>query len=371
LAPKKPTSKNSSKTSLEALRAEIDSVDDQILELLSTRGDLAIQIGQLKQKDGKNILVPSREKSILDRLASQNKGPYSKEAIWTIFREMISATRALEAPIKVAYLGPEATFTHMAAVKHFGSSASLKPVSGIETIFHEVEKGHTDYGVVPIENSTEGVVSHTLDMFADSPLKVCAEVVLPVAHHLLSNETNLNAIKTVYSHPQALAQCRQWLLSHLPQAILKETSSTSEAARLASQTKASAAIASEIAASTYGLTILQRAVQDQSRNYTRFLVIGSHMSGKTGDDKTSILFTIKDEVGALFKILSYFADQKVNLSKIESRPLKKKAWEYIFFVDLDGHVTDKPIAKALDLVQKKCVLFNILGSYPKDTTRIK
>ncbi|HBF13457.1 MAG TPA: prephenate dehydratase [Deltaproteobacteria bacterium] len=350
---------------IDQYRNKIDSIDDQILKLLSKRGECALAIGKLKGKEGAAIHVPAREKNIFDRLIQTNPGPYKPEGIQSIFREIISATRAVEAPVRVAFLGPEATFTHMAAVKYFGSSSQMLPVKSIQAIFEDVEKGHSDYGVVPIENSSEGVVSHTLDMFANSNLKVCGEMVLRVSHHLLSHETDLNAIKVVYSHPQALAQCRNWLANHLPHVVLKETESTAMAAKLAAEENGVAAIASEIAASVYQLPVLEQSIQDQTQNYTRFLVIGTHAAGKTGGDKTSILFVARDEVGALYKILGPLAKAKVNLSKIESRPLKKKAWEYMFFVDLDGHAEDKRIAKALEEVKKRCSIFKILGSYPK------
>lgn len=346
-------------------RKKIDHIDSQILNLLSARGKLAKEIGYFKKSKGGAVYVPDREKLIFNRLSRINRGPYKTESILSIFREIISATRSLEAPLRITYLGPMATFTHMAAVKYFGSSAELTPANGISMIFEEVEKGHTDYGVVPIENTTEGVVSHTLDMFTSSTLKVCAEIVLKVTHHLLSVESGLKAIKEVYSHPHALAQCRGWLLTHLPQAKLREVESTARAAQIAACKRGAAAIASEIASSVYGLPILKKTIQDQSKNYTRFLVIGEHDSKPTGDDKTSILFIAKDEVGALYKILEPFYRQKVNLNKIESRPLKSKAWEYVFFVDIDGHYEDRRVAKTLELVKKKCALFQVLGSYPK------
>lgn len=346
-------------------RKRIDEIDKEILKLISERGKEAKTIGRIKKKKGAAIHVPSREQLIYDRLTKLNKGPYKAEAIYSIFREIISATRALEAPTRISYLGPEATFTHMAAVRQFGSSAKQIPETGIESIFAEVENGHSDYGVVPIENSTEGVVSHTLDMFVDSNLNVCAEIVLKIYHHLLSRETSLGKIKKVYSHPHALAQCRQWLMAHLPNVTLKEVESTAQAARKAASEPKSAAIASELASNQYGITILKKQIQDQIQNYTRFLVIGNESPHKTGNDKTSILFISKDEVGVLHKILDPLAKARINLSKIESRPLKKRVWEYMFFVDLDGHISDKKISRALERVKKKCSLFKILGSYPK------
>lgn len=346
-------------------RRRIDAVDRQILKLLSERGRVAKSIGRIKSGSGKTVHVPSREKHIYDRLVKLNKGPYKSEAVLSVFKEIVSATRALEAPLKVSYLGPKATFTHMAAVMHFGSQAEMVPAKGIQAIFRAVDRGTSDYGVVPIENSTEGVVSHTLDLFVDSPLKVCAEVVVRVSHHLLSGDPHLSRIKKVYSHPHALAQCRNWLLSKLPGVVLREVDSTALAAQKAVREKHSAAIASSIASSVYGLPILEKEIQDHSQNFTRFLVIGDHISNKTGHDKTSVLFTIRDEVGGLHKILAPLARARINLTKIESRPLKKKAWEYMFFVDLDGHIRENRIIRALESVKKKCVFFQVLGSYPK------
>jgi len=350
-------------------RKKIDHIDREILKLLSERGKLAKAIGKIKNTKGKAIHVPSREKMIFDRLSHLNKGPYKDESVWAIFREIISATRSLEAPLRISYLGPEATFTHLATEKYFGTSAEMIPQAGIQTIFAEVERDQSDYGVVPIENSTEGVVSHTLDMFVHSNLKVCAEVVIKIRHHLLSKHSELKSIKKVYSHPHALAQCRGWLMAHLPNVMLKDVASTALAAKLAVREKSSAAIASEIASNVHGLPMLKRDIQDQAQNFTRFLVIGHHFSDKTGADKTSILLTLQDKKGGLYKVLAPFANAGVNLTKIESRPLKDKTWQYMFFIDLDGHVNDKKISKALRSIEKKCVLFKILGSYPKSHFR--
>lgn len=355
---------------LKHYRTKIDLIDNQILKLLGERGKAAKAIGKIKKEKGASIHSPGREQAIYARLSRQNNGPYKDDSVYSIFREIISATRALEAPLRVSYLGPEATFTHISAVKHFGSQATLIPESGIQNIFAEVEKGHSDFGVVPIENSTEGVVSHTLDLFLDSPLKICAEEILRVSHHLLSREENFKKIKKVYSHPQAIAQCRHWLFSHLPHVAIRELESTSQAARRASQERGSAAIASALASSHYGVPILQKEIQDQAQNYTRFMIIGNHQPEAaspqaTGNDKTSVLFIAKDRVGILYKILEPLARAKINLSKIESRPLKKRAWEYMFFVDLDGHIQTPKIARVLENLKEKCSFFKVLGSYPK------
>ncbi len=350
---------------LETFRKKIDSYDQQILKLLSLRGKAAQEIGHIKKQSGSSILAPAREKAVYERLSRLNAGPFKNEAILSVFREIISATRALEQPLNVSYLGPEATFTQMAAVQQFGSSAHFVPESGIQNIFSSVEKGHSDFGVVPVENTTEGVVSHTLDLFVDSPLKICSEIILRVRQHLLSKENSLAKIKVVYSHPQALAQCRYWLSAHLPTASLCPVDSTSLAAKKAAGEKGSAAIASELASSCYRLPILEKEVQDQTQNYTRFLVIGYNQPDITGKDKTSILFVTHDEPGILYKTLAPLAKEKINLTKIESRPLKKRIWEYMFFVDLDGHINNPKVSRVLNGLKKQCSFFKILGSYPK------
>lgn len=352
---------------MDKIRQGIDDIDEKILKLMSKRGALAKDIGRIKKSKGRKIYVPSREKQIFDRLSKLNAGPYENPSIFSVFREIISATRALEEPTKIAFLGPIATFTHQASVNHFGTSATLLPQTGIAEVFMEVEKGHADYGVVPVENSTEGVVNYTLDKFVESDLKICSEIIIPVVHHLLSAENDLKSIKKVYSHPQALSQCRNWLTKHLPNAKLVETDSTAQAAKKISTEKKAAAVASDLAADMYGLNILERDIQDVAKNYTRFLIIGNDQAKKTGNDKTSIVFVTKDEPGILYKLLKPLSDAKINLTKIESRPLKRKAWEYMFFVDLDGHASEKKIQKGLKELEKGCQMFRVLGSYPKSS----
>ncbi|MBF0105518.1 MAG: prephenate dehydratase [Deltaproteobacteria bacterium] len=350
---------------IDKIRSKVDAVDTAILKLLSKRGGLAKKIGQIKKGSGKKIYVPSREKQIFDHLADLNRGPYTDAAVTSIFREIISATRALEQPIRVAFLGPESTFTHMAAVKHFGHGAILCSQTDISSVFRDVETCRADFGVVPIENSTEGVVNYTLDKFIDSELKICSEVVMSVGLHLLSAQTDAKKIERVYSHPHALAQCREWLGSHIPRAAWYQTESTSAAAEKAVQDKNAAAIASGLAADNYGLNILAKNIQDQINNFTRFLVLGEEQAERTGHDKTSIAFVTKDKPGVLFELLAPLAKAKINLTKIESRPLKTKVWEYMFFVDLDGHATEKRIQRAFEVLKEECVLFKILGSYPR------
>ncbi|MFA5859545.1 MAG: prephenate dehydratase, partial [Elusimicrobiota bacterium] len=270
-----------------------------------------------------------------------------------------------EKPMVIGYFGPETTFTHMAAYKTFGSTAKYLPLKTIRNVFEEVEKKRVDYGVVPIENSTEGVVNHTLDMFVDSNTKICAETFLGIAHYLLSRNTEIGEIKRVYSHQQPLAQCRNWLDSHIPGVELIETRSTAEAAFIATREHLSAAIASELAAKKYNLNVLAKNIEDLEENITRFLVIGQNITQPSGSDKTSVMLSIKDRVGALHDILLPFSKNKLNLTKIESRPSRKRVWEYVFFVDIEGHCDDSSVKKALKMLEKYCVFVKVLGSYPK------
>jgi chorismate mutase/prephenate dehydratase len=351
--------------SLSELREEIDRIDRELLTLLNRRAKIAQEVGEIKKKKGLPFYVPGREAKILSKLEELNQGPLPPESIRAIFREIISACRALEEPTKVAFLGPPATFTHLAALKQFGTSSDLRPKESIEDVFDEVEKGRVDYGVVPIENSIEGVVNYTIDMFLDTDLKISGEVFVPVNLHLMSKEGELSKVEKVYSHRHALAQARKWLSENLPKAELIEVSSTSKAAEIASKEPKAAAIASEAAALLYDLNILAKNVQELSRNFTRFLVIGkSDSEYPSGRDKTSVMFSTKHEAGALFKALQPFAVYDVNLSKIESRPTKKKPWEYVFFVDVDGHRKEERVAKALKELEQGCSFFKVLGSYP-------
>jgi chorismate mutase/prephenate dehydratase len=350
---------------IDELRRAIDAVDSRLLELLNQRAELVIQVGRLKEVDNREFHVPSREREIYERLTTHNRGPFPNEAVRSVFREIISASLALEAPMKVAFLGPQATFSHLAAMQQFGLSAELVPQKSIPAVFAEGEKGRALYGVVPVENSTEGVVSHTLDMFMESGLKVNAEILLEVSHYLLSRTGRLEDVKKVYSHPQPFAQCRQWLADNLPNVPLVDVASTTLAAQIVSEDYTAAAIASEYAASVYGLKIVKDRIEDQVNNFTRFLVIGKKMADRSGQDKTSLMFSVKDEPGILYRMLEPFAKRGINLSKIESRPLKKKAWEYIFFLDLVGHITDQLVTDAVQELQGYCQFLKVLGSYPK------
>lgn len=348
---------------LEKLRKEIDGIDEEILSSLNKRIELAKKIGQLKQAQNKVSYHPDREKEVYSRLKEKNKGPFPNKGLEAVYREIMSASLAVEGPLKVAYLGPEATFTHLAAKNKFGTSAQYLSVKSIADVFSACERQEANYGVVPIENTTEGVVTHTLDMFLDSNLKICSESLLDVSLYLLSNSP-ISKIKRLYSHPQPFAQARAWLDNNLKDAERIEVSSTAQAAKLAGGEERSAAIATELAASIYGLDIIAERIEDRSDNCTRFLVIGQAESPPTGEDKTSILFSIKDKVGALYEMLLPFAKHGINLSKIESRPLRQQAWQYVFFVDLCGHKEEERVKKALGELEQGCVFLKILGSYP-------
>ena len=350
---------------INVLRKKIDFVDRRILELLNLRANAANGIGHLKKKNRDHFYAPDREKKVLNSILKRNAGPLSNIAIENIYREILSSCRALEKKLTISYLGPEATFTHQAAIKNFGSSVSYLPVKTIADIFTEVEKDRADYGVVPIENSTEGMINHTLDMFIDSDLSICAEIGLKIEQCLLSKPGDIGKVKRIYSFTPPLAQCRNWIEENLPGKQVVEVSSTAEAARSASRDGSGAAIASSVAAEKYGLKIISQGIEDIRENYTRFLVIGKSESGISGEDKTSILVSIKDKVGALHDMLVAFKKYGVNLTKIESRPTKKKAWEYIFFIDFIGHISDKKVQNVLNGIKKSCSYIKVLGSYPR------
>jgi chorismate mutase/prephenate dehydratase len=324
---------------------------------------MTLQIAGAKKKSGESIYSPDRERDVLKKVSLANQGPLSPEALEAIYREIMSASLAMGKPLKVAYLGPMASFTHLAAIKRFGSQIEYAACESISDVFLEVEKDNADYGVVPIENSIEGAVTHTLDMFMDSELKICSQIILDVAHNLLSNCTK-DKIKRIYSNPQVFGQCRIWLKENLPLVELKEVSSTTRAAQITRKEKLSACIASALAAKVYRLKIVAKDIEDSPHNVTRFLVIGKTQGRKAMDNKTSILFSIKDRVGALHDMLVPFKKYGINLTKIESRPSKRKAWDYYFFVDLQGHRDDPRLKKALRELEGKCKFLKILGSYP-------
>ena len=350
---------------LDTLRQEIDTVDDRILELLNARARVVLEVGHAKQGQDREFYVPAREKAIFDRLTRQNDGPFPEEGVRRVYREIISSCLSLEQKMKVAFLGPQATYTHVAAMKQFGQSAELVPQKSIAHVFDEVARGRAHYGVVPVENSNEGVVSHTLDMFMQSELKITAEILLAISHDLLSQSGRLDDVRKVLSHPQGLAQCRKWLEENLPDIPLVDVGSTALAAQMAAADGAAAAIASEMAGDLYGLQSVKRHIADNPNNFTRFLVIGRKTPDRSTNDKTSVMFSVNDTPGVLYHMLEPFSKRNINLTKIESRPMKSKAWEYIFFLDLDGHVADPNVHDAVEELRGYCQFLKILGSYPK------
>ena len=344
-------------------RKAIDKLDAHIVKLLNERTKHVLAIGEIKLKAGEEIYAPHRERAVLQRIFRKNQGPMTNDSLRAIYREIMSSALSLEKSMTVAYLGPEATFTHQAAIRRFGSSLRYSSQKTIPDVFSEVSKYRADYGVVPIENSTEGVVTHTLDMFVDSDLKVVSQIVLRIQHCLISNSPR-SKIKKLYSHPQSLGQCRGWVQAHLPRVEIIETSSNARSAEFAAKEKHSAAIAGVLAAEKYGVRILEQDIQDNAANATRFLVLGRQCSPPTGNDRTSVMFSIADRVGALYQSLAPFRRYRINMTKIESRPSKRKAWEYFFFVDCDGHMNDRKVAKALGMLAEHCSYVKVLGSYP-------
>lgn len=349
---------------LEKLRKEIDEIDDRILKLLNDRSNIVLDIAHIKRNENARFYSPERERQILERLTSLNKGPFPNETLKVIYREILSASLSLEEPLKVACLGPLATFTHLAALRHFGSSASFVPVISIKEVFDAVGTGKAEFGVVPIENSNEGVITYTLDLFMDYDLKVSAEIMLEITHNLLSKSGDRTKIEKIYSFSPPTAQCRRWLQSNMSGIPIIEATSTANAAELAARDDEAAAIASELAAEIYDLKFVERSIEDNKHNFTRFLVISKDFPKKSGKDKTSIMFSIKDKPGALYNILEPFKKAKINLTKIESRPSKRRAWEYIFFVDMEGHVEDRRLRKAIENLKENCLYLKVLGSYP-------
>lgn len=344
-------------------RKAIDALDAQIVRLLNERTKHVLEIGKLKHKDGEEIYAPHRELAVFNRVCKLNQGPIPDESIRAIYREIMSSSLSVEKSMTIAYLGPEATFTHQAAIKKFGSSLRYSAQKTIADVFTDVSRGRAEYGVVPVENSTEGVVTHTLDMFVDSELKIVAQIVLPIQQCLLSRVPRAQ-IQKLYVHPQSLAQCRVWISKNFPHAEIIETSSNARSAELAVKDKKSAAIAGALAAAQYGLTVLEKDIQDNTANATRFLVLGRKCSPATGNDRTSLMFSVVDSVGALHRALAPFRRYRINMTKIESRPSKRKAWEYFFFVNCDGHQADRRVAKALEQLNQHCSFVKVLGSYP-------
>ena len=351
-------------------REQIDALDEQIQSLISQRARVAQTVAHIKQRMGDkgDHYRPSREVEVLRRTMERNTGPLTDEVIARLMREIMSACLSLESPLTIAYLGPEGTYTQAAVLKHFGDSVTARPVAAIDEIFRDVESGAADYGVVPVENSIGGVVSHTLDALAHTKLRICGEVTLPVHHHLLARDTDLSKIGKVYSHAQSFAQCRKWLDARLPKAERETVASNAAAAQLAQDEGAGvAAIASLQAGQLYGLNILASNIEDDPSNTTRFLVIGKQDPTRTGEDVTAVVLSAhRNQPGALFKLLQPFADAKLDLTRIESRPMKgSPVQDYFFFVDFVGHASDELVKKALDEVRANAAFFKILGSYPR------
>ncbi len=363
-------SQHSEQARLKQLRDSIDAVDEQIAKLINQRAAYAQEVAQVKQQhaNGESVVFyrPEREAQVLRHIMDTNSGPLHDEELARLFREIMSACLALEKPISVAYLGPEGTFTQQAALKHFGHSAQTETMPAIGDVFREVEAGSVQYGVVPIENSTEGVVNHTLDNFVSSSLKICGEVELRIHHNLMvSDVTKHDAITRIYSHAQSFAQCRNWLDTHYPQAERVAVSSNADAARRVKGEWNSAAIAGELAAQKYGLTLLNEKIEDQPDNSTRFLIIGTDLVPPSGDDKTSIMVAMKNQPGALHDLLQPFHELKIDLTRVETRPSKTGAWNYVFFIDFCGHIEDDKVRTALARVDSCATDVKVLGSYPK------
>jgi chorismate mutase/prephenate dehydratase len=348
---------------LEQLRAAIDGVDDRILDLLRERAELVEHVGRLKDKSGESYYAPEREEALLQRLVAANRSRLPGSSLRAVYREILSAMRALEQSIKVAYLGPRTTFSHQAAVRQFGHAVQFLPERTIGEVFEAVERGRAHYGVVPIENSQEGAVHATLDRLMETTVRICGQIFLPVELNLLGAGPLAN-VRKVYSHPQPFGQCRRWLAGHLPSAECVEVSSTARAAELAVAERDAAAIAGSLAGEEFGLPVLARAIQDASSNVTRFFVVGNQATKPSGRDKTSVMFAVKDQPGALAKALEPFEKAGISLTRIESRPSKRQAWEYYFFADLAGHAEDGKVARALEALAGVCAFTRILGSYP-------
>jgi len=343
-------------------RAEIDALDEKIAALLNARATRAAAIGKLKANGG--AYRPEREAEVLRRIAGANRGPLANEALVRLFTEIISACRSLEEPLSVAYLGPQGTFSEMALAKQFGAAVAAQPCGSIDEVFRAAETGAAHYAVVPVENSTDGAIGRTLDLLLATPLKICAEVVLRVQQNLMARGASMKGIRKVYSHPQSLAQCHGWLAQHLPGAQRVPQASNAEAARMAAKEKSAAAIGPEIAAERYKLRILARAIEDDPRNRTRFLVLGSHDAGPSGKDRTSLVMTTHNRPGSLHELIASFSTHGVNMSRLESRPARTGQWEYYFYIDLEGHQQDEKLAKAVAELRDKAPFVKVFGSYP-------
>lgn len=355
---------------LSEIRTQIDAIDDQLLKLLSDRARVAQTVGVSKRQQGNvttaDLYRPEREAQVLRRVLDENEGPLRDDEVARLFREIMSACLAQQEPLKIGFLGPEGTFTQQAVFKHFGHSVRGVPLPSIPEVFHEVQAGHADFGVVPIENSTGGVVEFSIDMFLNTSLKICGEIELRIHQNLMGRMSGLEHIKRVCSHPQSLAQCRQWLQRHLPDVQLEPVNSNAEAARRARDDEGTAAIAGQVAAEIYNLQIIVPEIEDQPDNTTRFLVIGPKLFAPSGKDKTTLMVSAGDtqSPGALYRLLEPLARNRISMTRIESRPSRRKKWDYVFFIDVEGHLDVEPLRSALEQLKKHASLFKVLGSYP-------
>ena len=354
---------------LAEVRRRIDSVDEKIHVLINDRARLAQQVGISKTRDGRTVdfYKPEREAQVLRMALERNKGPLRDEEVLRLFREIMSACLAQQEPLKVAFLGPEGTFTQAAVLTHFGHSVRALPLVSIDEVFHEVEAANADFGIVPIENSSEGTVNNTLDRFLTSPLKICGEVELRIHHFLMGAMSSLGRIERICSHSQALAQCRAWLEDHLPNVEQVPVSSNAEGARRARDEKGTAAIAGDTAAEVYGLKVLAAQIEDRPDNATRFLVLGRKLFAPSGGDRTTLLLSVgrTDASGALYRLLEPLAKHRISMTRIESRPSRRRKWDYVFFVDIEGHCEEPHVRRALEALKKRASLFRVLGSYPR------
>lgn len=352
--------------SLEELRNQINELDNQLVKLLNERARIVVEIGKLKNKTGGQVYAPDREREVLERIIKSNKGPLPDKCLIAIWRELMSGSFALERPLRIGYLGPDGSFTHTAAMLKFGQSVEYESLVDIRSIFDEVSKGHCDLGIVPVENSTGGGVIETLDALIDSDVKVCSEVLMTIHHNLLANYS-LEEIEKIYSKPEVFVQCRNWLSATLKNVETVPVASSAKAAQMAAKEAKAAAIGSAVAAELYGLKIVCKNIEDIASNITRFFVIGREDARPTGEDKTAILFSTAHKAGALADVLDVFKKYNINLTNIESRPSKKRQWEYYFFVDFIGHRTDEHVRKGLEESRKHCLQLSILGSFPRAT----
>jgi chorismate mutase/prephenate dehydratase len=355
---------------LEDLRKKIDTLDSQLLKLLNERADLVHEIGVVKKQQGLQIYAPEREEAVFQGLLRKNaeaQGRLPEKSVRAIYREIMSAALALEDDLRIAFLGPDGTWTHQAAISKFGGSVAYSPMESLEEVFDAVARRRADYGVVPIENTTEGAAVHTLDLFADSPLHICAQILLRIENCLMAKGPR-DEIRVIFSHVAVFAQCRQWLQRHFPAADLVEVPSTTRAAEIAARTPDSGAVGGALAAQLHGLSVLETSVQDNATNATRFLVIGERTCPPTGRDRTSIMFSVRNEPGSLLRALEPFNDLHINMSRIESRPSRRRDWEYFLFVDVLGHCEEEKVKNALRSMEKHCSYVKVLGSYPATET---